>query len=118
MGGVFDTFLFVDDEDDDVVTHNFGVGNGSTTDFQLQRTLVATADLPAPASRSYWPILGDGYEPIFDLNGSPSIFKDAVLQTITTHYTLPGKRDRPLRLGTSERRAAHLDWQLLQTVRV
>lgn len=88
--GGFDSFLFTDDEDSVATVHPFGVGNAVTTDFQLQRTLVAAADLAAPVSRSYWPLFADGYEPVFDLNGSPSIFNNAVLQTITTNYTLPG----------------------------
>lgn len=85
-----DSFLFTDPDDSSVTAHAFGVGNGVTTDFQLQRTLVADADLAAAGSRSYWPLFSDGYEPISELNGSPSIYKDGALQTITTHYTLPG----------------------------
>lgn len=88
--GGLDSFLFTDDEDNTVTAHPFGVGNGSTTDFQLQRTLVASADLAAPASRTYWTGFADGYEPIFDLNSAPSIFDNAVLKTVTTDYTLPG----------------------------
>jgi hypothetical protein len=94
MRGSLDTFLFTDDEDSSVTAHYFGVGNGVATDFQLQRTLVADADLGTPSGRSYWPALGDGYEPVFELNGNPSIFKDTgsgpVLQTLAVNYTLPG----------------------------
>lgn len=88
--GGLDSFLFTDDEDSVATAHPFGVGNGSTTDFQLQRTQVASADLAAPASRSYWPLFADQYEPVFDLNATPQIFDNGVLQTVTTNYTLPG----------------------------
>jgi hypothetical protein len=88
MRGSLDTFLFTDDEDNTATDHNFGVGDATTADFQLQRTLVASADLAAPASRKYWPVLGDGYEPIFDLNGAPTIKKNAVTLTVTTDYTV------------------------------
>ena len=85
-----DSFLLTDPEDNAATTHAFGVGNGTITDFQLQRTLVADADLATPASRSYWPLFADGYEPVFELNGSPSIFVDAVAQTLASDFTLPG----------------------------
>lgn len=86
--GAFDSFLFTDDEDSVATVEEFGVGNASLTAFQLQRTLVANADLAAPASRTYWPGIGDGYEPVFELNGAPSIFVSAVLQTANTDYTV------------------------------
>ena len=67
-----------------------GVGNGSTTAFQLQRTLVPSASLAAAASRSYYPTIGDGYEPIFVVNNTtpPSIFVNSTLKTVTTDYTI------------------------------
>jgi uncharacterized protein (TIGR02217 family) len=71
--GQWDSFLFQDPEDYTVTSHYFGKGDGITTSFQLQRTLVQTADLPAPSSRAYWPANGDGYEPVFELNGTPTI---------------------------------------------
>lgn len=37
--GQFDNFLLDDPEDDAVTAHGFGVGDGSTTAFQLQRTM-------------------------------------------------------------------------------
>ncbi len=70
MGGDFDTFLFADPDDSTVAAMTFGTGNGSTTAFQLVRTL------------------GGFAEAIFDLNGAPQIFKAGVLQTLTTHYTI------------------------------
>lgn len=84
----WDSFLFTDPEDNSVASHYFGVGNNSTTSFQLQRTLVADADLAAAASRSYWPVIGDGYEPIFEMNGAPSIFIAGALQSLNVGYTL------------------------------
>ena len=65
-----------------------GVGNGTTTAFQLQRTLVTSSALPAAASRSYYPTIGDGYEPVFVTNSTPSIYVNSTLQTITTDYTI------------------------------
>ena len=65
-----------------------GVGNGTTTAFQLQRTLVTSSALPAAASRSYFPTIGDGYEPVFVTNSTPAIYVDSTLKTITTDYTI------------------------------
>src|SRR5437773_2593488 len=60
--GQLDSFLLTDPEDNTVTAMPFGVGDGASTSFQLQRTLVASADLNAPASRFYYPSMGDGYE--------------------------------------------------------
>jgi hypothetical protein len=65
-----------------------GVGNGTTAAFQLQRTLVPSASLPAAASRSYFPTIGDGYEPVFVTNSTPAIFVDTTLKTAGTHYNI------------------------------
>ena len=70
MGGDFDTFLFSDPDDNAASAAPFGTGNGSTTQFQLVRTL------------------GGFAEAVFDLKGAPQIFKAGVLQTVTTHYTV------------------------------
>lgn len=88
--GPYDSFLLQDPADYTLTAHPFGVGNGTATSFQLQRTLVPSASLPAAASRSYWPTMGDGYEPVEDIAASPTpaIYKNAVLQTVTTHYTI------------------------------
>lgn len=40
--GPYDSFLFDDPEEPDTVDHGFGMGNGSTVAFQLQRTLGVT----------------------------------------------------------------------------
>jgi len=81
--GSFDSFLFTDPEDSTVTAHPFGVGDGTTTQFQLQRSLVPSASLPAAASRSYWPVIGDGYEPVFELNGAASVYVGGTLTTVT-----------------------------------
>lgn len=86
--GQLDSFLLTDPEDSSQTLEAFGVGDGTTTAFQLQRSLVLDADLAAAASRSYWPKFGDGYEPIYDLNGNPSIFVAGVAQTLNADFTV------------------------------
>lgn len=68
--GSYDSFLFSDPDDKSVTAETFGIGNGSTTQFQLVRAF------------------GGFTEPVFDLNGAPLIYKAGVLQTVTTHYTV------------------------------
>lgn len=93
-GGSLDSFNFVDPQNNSVVAHPFGVGDGSTLSFQLQRTLVPSSDLAGAALRSYWPVFGDGYEPVSALNGNPSVLIDTgsgpILKTLGVDYTLPG----------------------------
>jgi hypothetical protein len=79
--GTLDSFLLSDPEDNAVTGEAFGVGNGSTTAFQLQRSQVPDASLPAAASRSYWPAMGDGYEPVYEMASTPAIYKAGSLQT-------------------------------------
>ena len=86
--GSFDSFLFTDPEDNTAAVMPFGVGTGAALSFQLQRSLVPVAYLPAPASRAYWPASGDGYEPVFELNGTPQIWIDGVLKTEGADYTV------------------------------
>lgn len=99
MAANYDTFYFEMPDDYFVGTlasptsttsMPIGVGNGSTTAFQLQRSLVPSASLPAAASRSYYPTIGDGYEPIFVVNNTtpPSIFVNSTLKTVTTDYSI------------------------------
>jgi len=89
--GALDSFLWTDPEDNAVAAHYFSVANAvSMTDFQLQRTLVADADLNPAVSRFYWPQFSDGYEPVFDLNGAPTILKNGTPLALTTDYSLPG----------------------------
>lgn len=106
MAGNYDTFYFQMPDDSYVgnlttpasaSSMPFGKGNGTTTSFQLQRTLVPSASLPAAASRFYFPSVGDGYEPVFVVNTSvsvpttgvvPVIFVDSTQKTAATHYNI------------------------------
>jgi hypothetical protein len=88
LRGRTDTFLWADPEDSVVVAHPFAAGDGATTVFQLQRSIVPSAQLQAAFSRAYWPVAGDGYEPCFDLMGEPLVYKDGALQTEGVDYTL------------------------------
>lgn len=69
-GGRFDNFLFTAPDDNAVAAHLFGTGDGTTTQFQLLRTL------------------GGYAEPVKDLNGAPQIFKAAVLQATPAAYSI------------------------------
>lgn len=80
-GGPFDTFLFTDPDDNTVTGQQFGVGNGSTTTWQLTRSF------------------GGFAEPIDYLNGSASVYRNGVLATsgvtvsaagLVTFSTAPG----------------------------
>lgn len=68
--GSFDSFLFKDPDDNATENDQFGIGNGTTTTFQLFRTF------------------GDFGEPVYDLQAAPLIYKDGVKLTATTHYTV------------------------------
>lgn len=68
--GSFDSFLFNDPDDNTVAGQSIGTGNGSTTQFQLARTF------------------GGATDPVYDVNGTASIYKAGVLQTVGTHYTI------------------------------
>ena len=70
MLGDYDTFLFNDPTDNSVTAQNFGTGDGTTTTFQLLRTM------------------GGFIEPIQNVNGSPSIYENGTLKTVTTDYTI------------------------------
>lgn len=61
--GSYDTFLFEDPDDKTVTGQTIGTGDGTTTLFQLIRTF------------------GGFVEPVFNLNGTPSIYLNGVLQT-------------------------------------
>lgn len=66
--GMYDTWLFDDPSDDSVTSQSFGTGDGSTVAFQLIRTM-------------------NGFnEPIQNVNGSPSIYINGVLQS--SGYTI------------------------------
>jgi len=70
MGGSFDTFLFTDPDDNTVSAMQFGTGTGAQTQFQLVRTL------------------GGAAGPVFDLNGTPQIFNNGVLQSTPANYSI------------------------------
>lgn len=85
--GAYDSFLFTDPEDSTLTTqHNFGLGDGSTVDFQLQRSLLPSSLWSSPIK--FWPDFGDGFEPVTALNGAPAIYKAGVLQTVSTDYAI------------------------------
>lgn len=63
-------FAYSDPNDNSVTAQSFGQGNGSATAFQLVRTL------------------GGFTEPVFLINGAPSIYVNGVLKTVTTDYTI------------------------------
>lgn len=72
-GGSFESFRFTDPVDNAVTAQLFGVGNGSTTQFQLTRTF------------------GGFAEAVFEIDSTvaaPLLYKNAVLQTVGTHYTI------------------------------
>lgn len=65
--GSFESFLYDDLTDNAVIGQGFGVGNGSTTSFQLARA---------------YGIVDDGFaEPVENINGAPTICADGVLVT-------------------------------------
>jgi uncharacterized protein (TIGR02217 family) len=66
--GMYDTWLFDDPSDDTVTAQSFGTGDGTTTAFQLTRTL------------------GGFNEPIQNINGTPSIYIGGMLQS--SGYTI------------------------------
>lgn len=72
--GAWDSFLLTDPDDSTVTLMPFGRGDSTTTAFQLQRSLVPSAQLPADASKTFWPGVGDGFEPVYDLNGAATIY--------------------------------------------
>jgi Conserved hypothetical protein 2217 (DUF2460) len=71
LNGTVGLFGYTDIVDNAVVGQSFGTGNGvATGPFPLVRTI------------------GGFSEPIFLLNGAPSIYVGGVLQTLTTNYTI------------------------------
>lgn len=69
--GNYDTFLFDCPDDNTATDMRFGTGNGSTTQFQLQRSLLPSTFWSNPPI--LWPYVGDGFEPVFYTNGTPTI---------------------------------------------
>lgn len=74
MAGQQDSFLFAIPDDQSVVNMPFGVGNGTTTAFQLQRTLVPASDISETnkALWKYFPSNVDGFEPIYNTSTTPA----------------------------------------------
>lgn len=68
--GKFDSFLYSDPLDSSVVGQSFGVGNGTTKDFQLVRAF------------------GGNAEPVMNLNGAPTIKVNGVTKTLGVDYTI------------------------------
>ncbi|HSD36080.1 MAG TPA: DUF2460 domain-containing protein [Rhodocyclaceae bacterium] len=70
--GSFESFLFVDDEDNAVVEQSFGTGDGVATMFQLARPI------------------DDWLEPVWAVAGSPApvIKKNNVVQTPISDYSI------------------------------
>ena len=68
--GSYDTFLYTDPDDKSVTAQQFGVGDGSNKVFQLVRAY------------------GGYIEPVYDVNGAPSIYVNGALKTLTTDYTI------------------------------
>lgn len=69
-GGSFDNFLFTVPDDNAVAAQSFGVGDGTTTAFQLVRAF------------------GGFVEPVTAVNGTPQIFKAGVLQATPANYSI------------------------------
>lgn len=68
--GSFDSFLFSDPTDKTVTLHDFGTGNGSATKFQIIRTQ------------------GGFVDEVKNIVGTPLIYVNNVLQTVTTQYVI------------------------------
>ncbi len=68
--GNFDSFLYIDPDDNTVTAQAIGSGDGGNRLFQLVRTF------------------GGYVEPVFDTNSVPLIYVNGVLQTVTTNYTI------------------------------
>lgn len=69
-GGSFDSFLYTDPDDNGVTAQAFGAGDGSSTAFQLVRSL------------------GGFAEPVWDVNGVPLVYVAGVAKTPGADYTL------------------------------
>lgn len=70
MKGAYDDFLWSVPEDNSVTDYLFGTGDGATTSFQLTKSF------------------GGFVEPVYNLNGTPTIKKNGVVQTSPTNYTI------------------------------
>ena len=68
--GQWDTWYFDDPDDDTATAQTFGVGTGNLKTFQLIRNF------------------GGVIDPVYALNGNPSIYLNGVLKTVNVDYTL------------------------------
>lgn len=68
VGGAFDSFLWIDPDDNAVVAQAIGTGNGSATQWQLIRAF------------------GGFVEPVFDVAGAPTILIDGVPVNLLAPY--------------------------------
>lgn len=93
--GMYDSFLYDDPTDDtiaDTARQQFGTGDGTTTAFQLTRTLYAS---------------GVFTEPVYNLNGNPKIYVAGVLKTSGTDYTISAGK---VTFAVAPAAAAALTW--------
>jgi len=68
--GSFDSFLFNDPDDNTVTLQAIGIGDGVNKLFQLVRSF------------------GGFVEPVYDVNGTVSIYVNGVLRTVGTDYSI------------------------------
>lgn len=68
--GSFDSFLFTDPLDSTMTNQQIGIGDGTTKDFQIIRTL------------------GGHVEPVMNLNGNPTIKLGGVAKTLGADFTV------------------------------
>ena len=68
--GSWDTFLWLDPDDNTCTGQNFGTGDGATRIFNLSR------------------LYGSFTEPVQDFVGTPALYANGVLQTAGTDYTV------------------------------
>lgn len=81
MAGSYDNFLISIPDDNSVTDMPFGLYTGSTSSYQLQRSLIPSASYVNPNSPLFYPNIGDGFEPIFDYVGTPVIKKSGNIIT-------------------------------------
>jgi hypothetical protein len=56
----------------------FGNYSGSTSSYQLQRSLIPSASYVNPNAPLFYPNIGDGFEPVYDLVSTPVVKKSGV----------------------------------------
>ena len=75
MAGSYDNFLIAIPDDESVIDMPFGNYTGTTSSYQLQRSLIPSASYVNPNAPLFYPNIGDGFEPVFDLVDTPVIKK-------------------------------------------